>query len=454
MHDVVVVGAGISGLAVATFLGPAARVLEASPEPGGNVRSDLVDGRVLDRAANGWLNNEPAMDRLLARVGLSERRIPPSDAYGTRWIFADGRMHPVPLGPGALLRSRLLSPAAKLRLLAEPLMPRGTRDQSVGTFVVRRLGPAFVDRMVGPMAAGIYAGDPWELSLAAAFPRMQELEEQYRSLFLAMLRLKRGGAPSGRLETLPGGAGELTATLASALGDRLQCNAPVTGLVRQGDHWALQTPDGTVRAGAVVLACPAPAQAALLRAHDPELAAYLADIPYAPVAVVCTVWDGDAWERPPEGFGVLAARGERLGGVLGALFTSNVFPHQARPGETLIRTIIGGAIAPDAARDSEEGLLQRTLSALQAFLGPTRTSPRLVRIYRHPAGIPQYVVGHPARVARIRERVGRLHGLLLAGNHLQGIGVKDCAREGERIAQQVRAFVGGPSSADDADPIG
>ncbi len=459
MSRVLVVGGGISGLAAATELveaGHEVTVFEAAAVPGGNVRTDHFDGRILDQAANGWLDNEPTMQSLLARVGLADRVVPVNERFSTRWILADGRMQPAPLRPPMMVTTDLLSFTDKLRVLAEPLMPRGasahaddpTADESVGDFVRRRLGPAFVDRMVGPMVAGIYAADPDHLSLRGALGRMFELEREHRSLFVAMARLGKGGAPPGRLQTLPGGAGELTATLATRLGDRVKCGHPVTGLSRSNNTWTVtfSTAAGasdTLTVDRVVLACPAPVQARLLRSIDPAAATALDGIPYAPVAVVCTAWKPGSWALAPEGFGVLMARGEadRIGapGVLGALFTSSVFPQQAQEGEHLIRTILGGAIAPEVVQEDDATLLARTRRMLTVALGPETQGPTFVQIYRHAAGIPQYRPGHPARVQAVRAAEARHSGLHCVGNHLDGIGVKDCARAAHTLAAQIGA---------------
>ena len=129
-------------------------------------------------------------------------------------------------------------------------------------------------------------------------------------------------------------------------------------------------------------------------------------------------------------------------GVLGTLFTSCVFPDQGRADEVLLRTILGGAIAPEVAERSDQELVARTRRALSAMLGPERQGPELVRVYRHPRGIPQYAPGHLTRVAAVRAAQARHAGLYFIGNHLQGIGVTDCAREGEKVARQVLAFRG------------
>jgi len=436
---VVIVGAGISGLAVATFLdgepGVSLTVLEAAPEPGGNVRTDAEDGFLLDRAANGWLNNEPAMSRLLERAGLTEQVVSANDsAYGKRWIFAEGALHAAPMSPPAMIKTRLLPTSAKLRLALEPLIGRGDPEQTVGEFVRRRLGPSFVDRMVGPMVSGIYAADPDALELKAAFPRMAELEAEYRSLFVAMMKLRRGGAPRGHLETLRGGAGALTRALADRLGDRLRCGVTARSLTRDGDGWTVRTDDEVLYADAVVLAAPGYVQASLVRDVAPVAADALDGIPYAPVVVVATGWR--RWEDAPEGFGALKALDADLGGVLGVLFSSNVFPEQAPEGGTLLRSVIGGAMYPEVANLDDQSLTRLALDAITAMVGRP-PPPDLVRVSRHPRGIPQYAPGHRARVALVRVEEARNPGLYFGGNHLAGIGVKDCARVGEGIAKQI-----------------
>jgi len=447
MAQVLIVGGGVSGLATATFLqasGVETTVLEADAEAGGNVRSDRFDGRVIDRAATGWLDSEPAMDRLLEHLQLEDQIVPASHRSSTRWVFADGQMHPVPSSPGALARSRLIPWWAKLRLLLEPFIRRGSGEESVYDFAARRLGHHFAERLVGPMVAGIFAADPRTLSLRAAFPKMHAMEREHRSLFLALRAAQRAGksggpaGPAGHLQTLRGGAGALTEAMAAQLGEALQCSTEVTGLQPRASGWEVHTTGGVLEAESVVLACPAPAQATIVRGLDAELASTLDEIPYAPISVVVSAWPAGAFDRSPDGFGVLVAPGEQVG-VLGTLFTSGVFPNQTLEGEILLRTMVGGAVDPDSALLPHQSLLDRVLSSHRAFFGTIRAEPLMVQVYRHPSAIPQYTLGHPSRVASIRAAQGRLPGLYFTGNHLDGVGVKDCAASGERIAQAIIA---------------
>ena len=437
---VVVVGAGVSGLAAATFLaarGADVTVLEAGSRAGGNTQTTRAHGYVVDHAANGWLDSEPAMDRLLQAAGLVDQIQPASDRYNRRWIFADGVVHPLPGSPRAFLGSGLLSWSQKLRMLCEIVVSRGGHpDESVGAFARRRLGQAAVDRLVAPMVAGIFGGDADDISLEAAFPRMAALEREHRSLILAMIRLGRGGAPAGRLQTLAGGAGALPEALSAQLGARVRCGAPVDRIERLGERWRVCTPGGAVDADAVVLATPAFAQASLVDRLDPDGAAALNAVPYAPIAVVALAWPPGAFDRPPDGFGVLAARGADLG-VLGALYASCIYPAQAPDGHVLVRLMLGGAVDPAAAALEPPAREARAVAAVVRLLGEPRFGPAHTWQFHHPRGIPQYRPGHRARVGRVRTAEARLPGLFFTGNHLDGIGVKDCARDAERVTDAV-----------------
>ena len=441
----VVIGAGASGLTAAEWLSESAlvTVLEAGARAGGKVRSERVGGRVFEWAANGFLDNEPAMGRLLRRLDLRDRLLPAT--RGARYLFVGGAMRAIPTSPPKFLASPILSLGGKARLLMEPwAKPRPGGDQSIADFVRRRIGHQPLERMVGPMVSGIFAGDPERLSLAACFPKMDEMEREHGSLFRAMRARKKTAAdaaagPSGHLHSLRGGMGVLVEALAGRRED-LRLETPATGLERVGEAgWRVHTPGGSIDASAVVLAAPAPACAGLLEGLDDDAAAALSAIPYASIAVVTLALPADGWS-PPEGFGCLIPRGEGLR-TLGVLFTSSLFPDHSPDGAALLRCMIGGATDPEAAGLPAQKLLDIARREAAIVLGQALPEPLDARVYAHPAGIPQYALGHLERVGRVRAAELHLPGLFVCGNHQQGVGVKDCVRGGEQAARRALAYL-------------
>ena len=446
--QVVIVGGGIAGLATAHFLreadvGVELTVVEAGPQAGGKVRTLHQDGRHLDLGPNGWLSGEPAMDRLLDELDLLELVVAPAPAAQRRWVHVEGHTHEVPGSPPALLSSPLLSPSARLRILGDLFLPTGDLDLTVGAWAARRFGTEAVDRLVAPMIAGIHGADPYSLSLAAALPRLHALAQEHRSLILGGIRRARSGQPRPVLQTLPRGAGQLTETLAGRLGPALHLSTSARAIEVRDHRWRIHVEPGEhLDADAVVLACPAATQARLVRGLDPELAAPLDAITTAPMGVLIGRAEPETWPREPDGFGVLASRGTDLGGALGVLFTSCVFPDQARPGEHLFRVFLGGSMHPEVLELDDQELIGRARAALDKILGVARRPFEVLHLGRHPQAIPQYTPGHLDRVAAIRAREARHPGLFCTGNHLEGIAVKDTVRAALSTAERVRTMLG------------
>ena len=424
MAHIVVVGGGIAGLTTAEWLRDRHRVTVVDPDPGGKVRTRRIQGFVVDEAANGWLDSEPATTELLRRLGLEQRLLPARP--GPRWIATGDRLVEIPTKTAAMLRSPILSWSGKLRALGDLVMPRGPEDESIANFVRRRLGDEVLQRLVAPMVAGIHAGDTEALSLTGCFPRLKALEGEHRSLLLAARG--RGAGPPGRLTTLTGGAGTLTEALVE------RSHVVRTRCVGLEPGWRVLTDEGALDADAVVLACPGHAARKLL-SFDEDLPSLMGSIPYAPVVVVVTALP--RWEGAPEGFGFLVPPEEGRG-ILGTLFTSNSYPSHAPEDGFLMRTMIGGGLDPLQARLEPSALVALARRENERLLGPL-PEPIFTEIIAHPLGIPQYLLGHPRRVALLREAASRHPGLALAGNHLGGIGVKDCVREGTRLAEALDA---------------
>lgn len=466
MKRVVVVGGGIAGLAVALRIrdggadlpgGVDVRVLEAGDRPGGNLRTDRFDGWTVEWGPNGFLDNVPSTLELVSRLGLEDRLVRADEAAARRFLYRNGRLHEVPTGPASFLRSPLLSPRGRLRVLGEPFAsgrPEGV-DETVHGFAARRIGAEAADILVDAMVSGVFAGDARKLSLRSTFPKMAAMEAEHGSLVRAMVARRRAGGsgggpagPGGTLTSLDEGIEMLPEALAAELGPSIDTGLAVDSVVTDdvdpaaGPTWSIRTVEGDeLFADAVVLAVPAPAARSIVAPVDAGLGALLAEIPHAGLAVVALGYDRDDLSHPLDGFGFLVPRGEGLR-ILGCLWDSSVFPRRAPDGRVLIRAMVGGASDPSAVDEPDERLLASVLDDLAG--AGLRGRPRMTRIYRHRLGIGQYTVGHDDRLARIGERLRLRPGLFLAGSSYFGVSMNLCVAEGNRVAGEVLGFLRAP----------
>ena len=458
---VAIVGGGIAGLSVAHALRaqvPAAElvVLERADRVGGNIRSESIDGYLCEWGPDGFLDNAPATLELVEAIGLTPRLVRSSDQARRRYIFRKGRLHEVPLSPVGFLTTRLLSTVGKLRVIAEPFSGHApAHEESIRDFAERHIGREAAHVLVGSMVSGVFAGDASQLSLRSAFPKMHEMEAQYGSLFRAMFAKRRErrnqngmGAPAGTLTSFAGGMEELVSTAATALGGAVRTGCRISELqVRAGygdpqrprlvgaRAYSLACDSRAVEADAIVLAGPAPETAELVRRFCPDAADLLAAAPTAPVAVVCLGYDQaalDAERGALDGFGFLVPRGEGPR-ILGALWETSIYPHRAPRGKALIRVMIGGATDPAAIDLSDDDLLATVRADLTRTMG-LRMAPEFVHIVRHRRGIPQYTIGHDARLRRIEAGLAPYRGLVLAGNGYRGVSINACIEDARRIA--------------------
>jgi oxygen-dependent protoporphyrinogen oxidase len=453
--DVVVVGGGVSGLAIAWELltrpdllpdGVGVLLLEASHRPGGNIRTERRDGYVCEYGPTGFLDDAPATLDACRRLGLSPRLTPASDAAERRFIVRGGKLRELPSGPFSFLRSDVLTLRGRLRVLGEPFVParRSSTDESVFEFARRRIGREAAVVLVDALVTGIWAGSADKLSLPSALPKLAALERDHGGLVRGMIA-KRGGTggatgPRGRLTSFPDGLDELPAAFAATLGTRLRLSARVTAIERRSQSGFRVALDGapSLDAPAVVLACPSWFAAPLLSGLDGELSSQVAGIPTVAVAVVHL---GFARMDAPglQGFGFLVPRGESAS-VLGALLPSNIFPHRAPEGHVLATVMLGGARDPSAVDATDQTLIDHATSALASFAN-VRATPRFARVIRHARAIPQYVVGHADRLSAIDERLRQHPGLFLAGNSYRGIAINSCLADAPSVAGALATFL-------------
>ncbi len=470
---VAVVAGGVAGLATAVNLLDRAAaadldlqvtVFEKGAAPGGNLQTLRDGGWQLEWGPNGFLNSEPATLRLVTRAGLDDQLLPSSDATRHRFLLIDGRLQEIPTSPKAFLKSSLLPLRAKLRMAGELFIPPRrdlgqaaadpTTDETVDAFGRRRLGAEFAEVMLDPMVKGVFGGNSRQLSLAAAFPRMVELERDHGGLFKAMAALGRkrrkagkvgtDAGPSGVLTSFNGGMGQLVEALARVLDvdprAELRLGAAVSRVAWAAGAWHVAGHDFDMGPfDAVVNAAPAHAAAVQLREVSPVLHEHLVRIPFAPMAVIALGFDRAAVKHDLGGFGLLIPTREKRE-LLGMLFTSSIFPRRAPEGKVLLTCMAGGADNPGVLELDDEALLSLTLAEARPLLG-IKGTPALVRIIRHRRAIAQYVPGHLARLAALDRELAAHPGLFLTGSSYKGISVNYCAKEAESVADLVVAHL-------------
>jgi len=324
------------------------------------------------------------------------------------------------------------------------LLPRGSDpDESLGAFVRRRFGREALERVAQPLVAGIYTADPDELSLAATMPRFLEMERRERSVILALWRAARkapglhAGASGARWSlfvTFADGMEELTRVLATRLPPgAARLKERVTGATREGGQWRVATASGAVFGGDALILAPEAYQAArILRYVDPGLAHLLEDVPHASSATVTLAYRRDEIRHPLDGFGFVVPQVERRA-VLACSFSSVKYPGRAPDGYALLRVFMGGALNGSVLEADDASLVATARADLHSLLG-VAAEPRFTQVARYPRAMPQYHVGHLARVEAIEQAVARHPGLRLAGGAYRGVGIADCVRSGEEAA--------------------
>jgi oxygen-dependent protoporphyrinogen oxidase len=429
---VAVIGGGISGLAAAQALvarGEDAVLIDDGPAPGGLIASVRKDGFLCERGPQALLDGPETTRALITAAGLDQRVVRAAPAARRRAVFVGGALRPFPASPPALITTDLLGLGAKLRLLCEPFVGRGEReDESVFDFVARRFGRQAAARAAAPAVIGVYAADAAALSVRVALPRLYALEREHGSVLRGLFR-RDGGERLGRPVSFPEGLAELPRALAAQLGPR-RVEARATALAPGPRGWQVATDRaGALDAERIVLATPAAATAVLLAPLAPGAAAALAAIPHAPVAVVSLGFRSrDDLGVDLDGYGFVVARGEDVR-TLGCQCESSVFAGRAPAGGVLLRALLGGTFDP-ALVDADDGTLAaQAVSDLRRAAGLAR-DPDFVDVWRARPGIPQYDLGHAARIRAVDEAIAKLPGLTVIGNALRGVGVGDCIRAG------------------------
>jgi oxygen-dependent protoporphyrinogen oxidase len=466
MKRVIVVGGGISGLATAWLLQRQAKktgvelsvtLLEKESRAGGKIWSIKDEGYLCEWGPNGFLDSKPQTLDLCRDLGASAKLLRSNDNARKRFIYSGGELHQLPENGPSFLKSKLISWPGKFRLAMEPFAgkPPMDADETLADFGRRRLGAEALQKLIAPMVSGIFAGNPETMSLVSCFPRIAELEREYGSLIVAMIKLAKkkkqeqaagkvvssAAGPGGVLTSFRDGIQTLTDILAFAVGEgTVHSGQEVLSVAKGGDgSYRVTTTTGELAADAVVLATPAYASAALVAEMDAFMSHSLKEIPYSSMTVVCFGYERRKISHDLKGFGYLIPREEKRN-CLGTLWDSSIFENRAPAGKVLLRSMLGGACFPKIITLSDLDVTQRVQEDLKTIMG-IKADPDFVRIFRHPQAIPQYVVGHGDRVDHLWTKVRDHPGFVLTGNSYRGIGLNDCVAAAHRAAGEVLAHL-------------
>ena len=459
-----IVGGGITGLAAAHRAVELARergqaldltLLEGADRLGGTIQTERRDGFLVECGPDSFISEKPWALELCRRLGVEHRLVRTDERYRSAFVVVGGRLHALPEGfqlmaptrLAPLLASPLFSWRGKARMALDLVLPRGgDRDESLGAFVRRRLGREALERVAQPLIGGIYTADPDTLSLAATMPRFLEMEQRHRSVILAMRRAGRAspaeragvsGARWSLFVTFADGMEEMVHALAGRLAPgSVRLKERVAAAERRDGGWRLITTEGAVvETDAVIVAAEAYQAARLLRHLDPGLAHLLEGIAYASSATVTLACRRVDIPHPLDGFGFVVPRVERRP-IIAGTFSSVKYPGRAPEGMALLRVFMGGAL-DEAALAADDATLVATVRAQLAELLGARGEPLFTRVSRYWKAMPQYEVGHIARVDAIEAATRRHPGLALAGGAYRGVGIADCVHSGEEAAQRL-----------------
>ncbi|MFI9767953.1 protoporphyrinogen oxidase [Streptomyces sp. NPDC052415] len=450
--QVVVIGAGIAGLAAAHRLlagGSRVTVLEAADRIGGKLLPGEIAGVRVDLGAESMLARRPEAVGLAREAGLAERLQPPATATASLWTR--GALRPMPKGhvmgvPGtAAALAGVLSDEGLARIEREAELPRTEvgDDVAVGAYVAERLGREVVDRLVEPLLGGVYAGDAYRISMRSAVPQLFQAAQAHDSLTEAVRAVQATAAAAQQsgpvFMGIDGGIGTLALAVAQAVrarGGEIRTGAPVTGLRREPDGWRVVTGDRTLHADAVVVAVPARAAAGLLRAEAPAAATELAAVEYASMALVTLAYRR-ADTALPDGSGFLVPPVDGRT-IKASTFASHKWAWIADqdPDVLVLRTSLGRYGETEILQREDTDLVEVSRRDLKAATGLDAT-PLATRVTRWTDGLPQYPVGHHARVARIREHLGKVPGLAVCGAAYDGVGIPACIASAYAAADRI-----------------
>jgi protoporphyrinogen/coproporphyrinogen III oxidase len=481
VKQVIVIGGGVAGLGAAYRIRRAAEagdavdfvLVERDERLGGKLATDIIDdpatgGRfVVDGGSDSFLTDKPAIHRVAKLLGVFDDETPTRDENKKTFIVKSGKLVEMPDGimmfaPTKIVpmaTTKLYSWPGKFRMALDLVIPKkkvapGQRnDETLESFVVRRMGRECLDRLAEPLVGGVNGSDPKEMSLAATYPNLLDMEQQHGSLvrgFLAQRKkveeIKRKYPPKpgakGRtfFSSFEQGLQFLTDRMADAAGrDRIRTGTGATSIERAVDgSWRVTLSDGDVLVGdGIIIATEVWAAQPLVHAFDERIAELLAQIPCSSSATILMAFAEEDCPFDKRWHGILSPAIEHEP-VTGISLMSSKWSGRAPKGRVLLRGFVGGPRDQEIVKRSDEELIEIARSSFVKLVGvKEEAKPLFGRVFRWEGGMPQYTMGHLDRVDEIEARSAAIPGFALAGGGYRGVGVPNCLDSGEKAASKV-----------------
>ena len=464
MKKIAIIGGGVAGLAAAyrvqeeiTRGGAVECVLfEGAGQFGGKIATERFDGFVVERGPDSFISQKPAAIELCKKLGLGDRLVGTNPNRTKTYVYTGKKLVTMPDGLSLMIPTQFLpfaltplfSLAGKIRMGLDLIIPkkRGRADESLASFVRRRMGEEALQKMAEPMLAGIYASDPETMSINSTFPMFVETEQKYRSLILGMLARKRQmlmqkpktnnhRQPFSLFMTLKNGLGEMVDAVIEKSPDvAFRANAKVREVARNGGRWKVILEDGeSVDADAVIFATPARLAAEFLQPFAPRAAELLQRIKYVSTATVTFAYRKEGFSHSLNGFGFVVPKTENRK-ILACTWTSSKFPHRTPEGYVMLRCFVGGALQEDLAEQDEETIARMVKKELLDLMRIDQ-EPVIAKVFHNKKSNVQYQVGHAALIDAVDKALTGFPGLYLAGSAYRGIGIPDCIQNGTQAAE-------------------
>lgn len=453
---IAVLGAGISGLATAHWLNKDEKydvtVYEKKDEPGGSMVTININDYLIDFGPNSGLETTPLIREIAEDVGLGDEMIYANDVANKRYILRDNKLQELPTGPGAFLKSSLFSLKGKLRLMAEIFVPRSVEgvDESVYDFVKRRLGEEFADYAIDPFVSGVYAGNPHELCVKSAFPKVYDLEQKYggliKGMFLGAKERKQRKEKSknyAKMFSFLNGMQSFPKAIASKLGDKVKLGYSIDGVSKDDDgyrvHYKKDNEIGQSKFDVVISTIPGYDIPHVMEDIEETLEPNFKKLPYPEVKVLFVVFRKDQIKQPLDGFGFLIPSKEKKR-FLGAIWTSTIFKNRAPEEYASFTIFTGGSRNPFNEEIADEKRQRLVLAEFKEVMGIEGPFVYL-KEKTWTKAIPQYILGYPEQESAFKYFEEMNRGVLLSGNYRGGISVGDCVKYSQAVKERVDRLV-------------